>query len=222
MLETTLKKLRKYEACEDRYVYLTATLGDEYGDDTPLSVSRILDTNGVSDALWALRACDMSQKDENAVYLLACDYAEHVLPIFENRYPGNHHPRAAIEARRAWVREEISDKELKRAADSTATYYTTHVTAYYITYADSVSASSAAFVAFAAYASATNFDAATAAGATAAGAAVATADAAARAAARAAEAAATITTATRAAARAAARAAEAEEKWQAQKLRAIL
>ena len=122
MIRTTLRKLRKYEACENRYDHLVAALGDEYDDDTPLSVSRILDTNGVSDALWALRACDMSQGDKNAVYLLACDYAEHVLHIFEDKYPDNPYPRAAIEARRAWVRREISDEELKCAADAAYSY----------------------------------------------------------------------------------------------------
>jgi len=118
MLETTLRKLREHKASNVSYGQLVEALGDEYGDDTPLPVSRILDINGVSDALWALRACDMSQKDKNAVYLLACDYAEHVLPVFENKHPDDPYPRAAIEARRAWVRGEISDEELKRAADA--------------------------------------------------------------------------------------------------------
>ena len=120
MIETTLRKLRKYKACDSKYYYLAAALGDEYGDNTLLPVSRILDINGVSDALWALRACDMSQEDESAVYLLACDYAEHALHIFEDNHPDNPYPRAAIEARRAWVRREISDEELKCAADAAA------------------------------------------------------------------------------------------------------
>jgi len=138
MLTTTLKKLREYRACENRYDHLVEALGDEYGDDTPLSVSRILDTNGVSDALWALRACDMSQGDKNAVYLLACDYAEHVLHIFEDKYPDNPHPRAAIEARRAWVKGGISDSELWEAATRVA------VAAYTVAGSDAVAARFAA------------------------------------------------------------------------------
>ena len=141
MIRTTLRKLRKYEACENRYDHLVEALGDEYDeydDDTPLSVSRILDINGISDALWALRACDMSQKDENAVYLLACDYAEHVLHIFEDKYPDNPYPRAAIEARRAWVKGGISDSELWEAATRVA------VAAYTVAGSDAVAARFAA------------------------------------------------------------------------------
>ena len=206
MLETTLKKLRKYEACEDRYEYLAAALGDEYGDDTPLPVSRILGINGISDALWALRACDMSQEDENAVYLLACDYAEHVLHIFEDKYPDNPYPRAAIEARRAWVRGEISDSELRCAADAARTAYFAAATtfaagdAYFAAAAHSYAYSAAVYAARAAYFAA---DFAAAAVPSAAAADAAAADAA-------------YSYAYSAAAYAA------EEEWQAQKLREIL
>ena len=219
MLETTLKKLREYRACENRYDHLVKALGDEYGDDTPLSVSRILDTNGVSDALWALRACDMSQGDKNAVYLLACDYAEHVLHIFEDKYPDNPYPRAAIESRRAWVRGEISDSELRCAADAARTAYFAAATtfaagdAYFAAAAHSYAYSAAVYAARAAYfAAAANADVTYSA---------------AYAAATATDAYSYAYSAAAYAARAACFAADsaayaAEEEWQAQKLREIL
>jgi len=224
MLTTTLKKLRKYEACENRYDHLVAALGDEYGDDTPLSVSRILDINGISDALWALRACDMSQKDKNAVYLLACDYAEHVLHIFEDKYPDNPYPRAAIEARRAWVRGEISYGELKRSADAARTaaraaYFAAAARAAY--FAAACAAAYAAATATDAYSYA--YSAADAAYAADSAAAVPTAAATYSAAYAAATALiAAETSAAYADSAYADSAAEAEKRWQAQKLREIL
>lgn len=48
--------------------------------------------------------------------LLACDFAQHVLPVFEAARPGDNLPRAAIEAKRSWLRDEISWDELTQAA----------------------------------------------------------------------------------------------------------
>ena len=50
--------------------------------------------------------------------LLAADFAEHVLPIFEKRRPGDLRPREAIAAARSYARGEIGIGELreKRAA----------------------------------------------------------------------------------------------------------
>ena len=49
---TTLKKLREAEACTDSYKHLKCALGKNYGDDTPIPLVKILETNGLTDALW--------------------------------------------------------------------------------------------------------------------------------------------------------------------------
>lgn len=41
----------------------------------------------------------------------AADCAEHVLSIFELKYPAELRPREAIEASRAWARGEVSMRE---------------------------------------------------------------------------------------------------------------
>jgi hypothetical protein len=63
--------------------------------------------------------------DAKVLRLLACDFAEHVLPIFEKRRPGDLRPREAIAAARAYVRGEIGIGELREkraAADAAAAY----------------------------------------------------------------------------------------------------
>lgn len=48
--------------------------------------------------------------------LWAADCAEHVLPYFEEKYPGDNRSRNAVEAGRAWVRGEIAVSEARAAA----------------------------------------------------------------------------------------------------------
>ena len=46
----------------------------------------------------------------------AADCAEHVLEIFENVNPNDDRPRKAIEAARAWVRDELTVGEVRKVA----------------------------------------------------------------------------------------------------------
>jgi hypothetical protein len=83
-----------------------------YGRDTPITLLQILNINGLDDALWALRACDDA---ETFSRLLVCDYAEHVLHIFEAEYPDDYRPRMVIEVSRRYARGEATDAELSAA-----------------------------------------------------------------------------------------------------------
>jgi len=49
---------------------------------------------------------------EQQAHYLACDFAETALPAFERLFPTDTAPRLAVEAKRAWIRGEISDEEL--------------------------------------------------------------------------------------------------------------
>jgi hypothetical protein len=44
--------------------------------------------------------------EDKKLHLLACDFAERVLPIFEKEYPEDNRPRRAIEVKRLWIEEE--------------------------------------------------------------------------------------------------------------------
>ena len=58
----------------------------------------------------------VSISDHKIVAIWAADCAERVLPYFEERYPGDHRPRKAIDAGRAWVRGELKMTEARKSA----------------------------------------------------------------------------------------------------------
>ena len=114
MIHTTFRKLHDAGACKERYRFLAKALGGikAYGRDTPITLLQILDINGLDDALWALRACDDAEVFSR---LLACDYAEHVLHIFEAQCPGDDRPHKAIEVARRYARGEAMEEALAAA-----------------------------------------------------------------------------------------------------------
>lgn len=114
MPTTSFRLLHDAGACKERYRFLAKALGGikAYGVNTPITLLQILDINGLDDALWALRACPDS---DTFARLLACDYAEHVLRIFETQYPDDDRPREAIAVSRRYARGEATDAELSAA-----------------------------------------------------------------------------------------------------------
>ena len=79
MMQTTLRKIRANKPCGMRledgervgYLKLRQHLGKGYGDDTPIDITTILDSNGLDDALWALRAVDGHAR-EMRLYAVWC------------------------------------------------------------------------------------------------------------------------------------------------------
>ena len=125
VLTTTLNRLREANACTERYQHLLKALGGpKFDHNAPINLLTILDSNGVDDCLWALQATE--QNCDVVARLMAADFAEAVLPIYEKQYPKDQRPRAAIEAARKFARGEIAADELAaasaaaRAADSSA------------------------------------------------------------------------------------------------------
>jgi len=55
MLTTTLAAIRKHEPCADGWAKLLRTLNKTTADDDVVTFRAILDSNGIDDALWALR-----------------------------------------------------------------------------------------------------------------------------------------------------------------------
>ena len=65
MMQTTLRKIRAADPCGMRledgqrgYLKLKFHLGKGWGDDTPVDIATIIDSNGLDYALWCLRAVD--------------------------------------------------------------------------------------------------------------------------------------------------------------------
>lgn len=78
-MQTTLRKIRAAGPCGMRledgqrvgYLKLRHHLGKGHGDDTPIDITTILDSNGLDDALWCLRAVDGHAR-EMRLYAVWC------------------------------------------------------------------------------------------------------------------------------------------------------
>lgn len=62
-MKTTLKKIREHSPCETGWKKLLKNLGKKKADDEPVSIAFILESNGIDDALWCLRAVDGYQRE---------------------------------------------------------------------------------------------------------------------------------------------------------------
>jgi hypothetical protein len=111
ILITTLYRLRKHQACGDRYAHLVEKLGPKWGEQKPINLLDILDHNGVSDCLWALCSVVKHPEGDRAMRLMACDFAEAVLPIYEKEYPDDMRPANAIRIVRRYADGKATDEE---------------------------------------------------------------------------------------------------------------
>ncbi len=111
-MHTTLSKIREQLPCEDGYIKLCKNLGGvrKYGAETPLKFSRIIESNGVEDAIWCLRT--ICPKHEKEVRLFAADAAESVLHLYEEKYPDEEGPRKATQAARDFAEGRITIEDL--------------------------------------------------------------------------------------------------------------
>ena len=57
-MKTTLNKIREHFPCEDGWKKLLRHLGKTQADDEPLLIRTVLESNGLDDALWCLRAVE--------------------------------------------------------------------------------------------------------------------------------------------------------------------
>ena len=71
MIYTTLNKIRVHAPYADGWAKLLRHLDKTQADDEPVSLLTILDSNGLDDALWCLRAVDGHQR-EMRLYAVWC------------------------------------------------------------------------------------------------------------------------------------------------------
>ena len=115
MLYTTFKLLREAKACTSSYKKLREALAGVQADDL-IALTTILDSNGLDDALWALRAtttnCDRFAR------LLTADFAEQVLPIWTAVYPTDNRIELCIQAARDFANGLIDEQQLAAAREA--------------------------------------------------------------------------------------------------------
>ena len=109
----TIDDVMDWKPCYSREEILKRTNGREKYD-----IEYVIDhfEFSTADKLWLLQRSEFIS--EKQLHLLACDFAEHALHIYEDQYPGDNRPRNAIETKRAWVTGEATDKELAAASDA--------------------------------------------------------------------------------------------------------
>ena len=154
-LLTTISIIRQHHPCADGWTKLLKHLGTEWPDDKPIEFDTILESNGLVDALWALRAVVPEQEKDldKLARLFACDCAESVLYLFEEKHPDDKRPRQAIATARAFANGEATEKDLDAAsyaawADSEAASdaaYSARASSYAAWAAESAAASRAAY-----------------------------------------------------------------------------
>ena len=112
-MQTTLNRIKLHSPCEDGWEKLLNHLNKTQSDDEPLELRTILESNGLNDTFWALKAVEGKAKE---IRLFAADCAEMVLPIYEKRYPDDSRPRMAIQAARDYANGLITLEEFAAAA----------------------------------------------------------------------------------------------------------
>ena len=113
-MKTTLnaKELRELHACSEGL----ETFIKAHQENT-VTLSQALDSNGWDDTWWYISNAyaEFTQEQKNDLHLIGCDWAERTLENFEKQFPEDKRPREAIEAKRKFVKNEITEEELSAA-----------------------------------------------------------------------------------------------------------
>jgi hypothetical protein len=109
---TTLADIRNAWPCHDGWRKLLKHFGD-MDHAAPLPFTTILESNGLDDALWCLKA--LPSEWEGEARELACRFAETALPFVPE---GEDRPRKAIETARAYISGNASRDDLTSAWDA--------------------------------------------------------------------------------------------------------
>ena len=104
---TTLNRIRAHEPCSDGWAKLLSGLGKTKADDEPLAYTRIVEINGIDDALWACRA-EPQYAREWRIYAVWC--ARQVEHLMEDQ-----RSRDALVVAERYANGEATDGELAAA-----------------------------------------------------------------------------------------------------------
>ena len=119
MLTTTKQLLRKYDACEERYEHLVEVLGPS-GDNDTIPLTRIVELNGIEDAIWALVAVPSNQQVERdrLARLFACACVRKT-PLADGRFVWDlltdERSRHAVEIAERFAKGNATAEELAAA-----------------------------------------------------------------------------------------------------------
>lgn len=106
-MKTTLNEIRKHSPCADGWSKLLRHLGKAAPDDEPLPLRIILDSNGLDDALWCLRAVPGCDRQARLYAVWCARQVQHLMPD----------PRsvAALDVSERFANGDATDAELAAA-----------------------------------------------------------------------------------------------------------
>jgi hypothetical protein len=109
-MKTTLNKIRKHGPCSEGWSKLLAHLGKTKADDEPLSIATIVESNGLDDALWCLRAVDGFDKEIRLYAVWCARQVQHLMTD----------PRslAVLDVVEAYAYGNATDKDLAEARNA--------------------------------------------------------------------------------------------------------
>jgi len=76
---TTLNAIRSYNPCTERWKKLLAHLGKSKADGEPLSILDVLNSNGLDDALWCLRAVEGHDREISMFTVWCARQVQHLM-----------------------------------------------------------------------------------------------------------------------------------------------
>ena len=106
-MRTTLNKIREHEPCADGWKKLLAYLGKTKADDEPLPITTIIDSNGLQDALWCLRAVEGKDRE---IRLFAVWCARQVQRLLKDK-----RSRDALDVAERYANGQDTEEELVAA-----------------------------------------------------------------------------------------------------------
>lgn len=108
-MKTTLNKIRAHSPCKDGWENLLTYLGKTQADDEPLAITTIIDSNGLEDALWCLRAVEGKDKE---IRLFAVWCARQVQYLMKDKRSID-----ALDVAERYANGEATEEDLKAASE---------------------------------------------------------------------------------------------------------
>jgi hypothetical protein len=85
MRKLTLNRLREFSPCKTGWEKLLKNLGKKKADDEPISLQKILESNGLLDTLWCFRALPTNIKMQRSISGLALLFVNPIVPLMQDK-----------------------------------------------------------------------------------------------------------------------------------------
>lgn len=109
-MKTTLEKIRTHSPCAEGWEKLLKYLGKTKADDDQLSILTILDSNGLDDALWCLRAVEGHYREIRLYAIWCARQVQHLMTDTRSV--------AALDVIERFANGKATEKELDAARDA--------------------------------------------------------------------------------------------------------